>query len=142
LKFNDERNNCSQSCSNRYFILNILLALIYLIPILLIRRFHNVNNFFTVNLCFATIFACIYWLFVYIVLEFNAQLLTSNGICTASDYFEMMCTFQVKFVQLFIIQNHFVKRNDGRLYVSIPRISFNNPVSIFKYFENRITTSF
>jgi hypothetical protein len=70
------------------FILVILLAFIYLIPIILIRRFHNVNNVFTVNLC-----SCIYWLSFYSLLEFNSQILFGNTVCIPLNYFEMMCTF-------------------------------------------------
>ena len=76
-------------------ILTISLAVIYLSPVLLIRRFHNTNNVYTANICFATICCCSYWLFFYIALEFYPEILSGSRFCLASNYFGMMCTFQV-----------------------------------------------
>lgn len=44
------------------FILIILLALIYLMPIIFLTRFHRRNNVLTLNVCVATIFCCAVWL--------------------------------------------------------------------------------
>jgi len=78
-----------------FFILTILLAIIYIIPILFIRRFHNVNNVFTVNLCVAAICCCTYWLFYYFALEFNPLYLLGTRTCVTVYYFQMMCTLEV-----------------------------------------------
>ena len=40
----------------------VLLALIYSLPILCIRRFQNRNNIFTVNVCLTTAFNSLLWL--------------------------------------------------------------------------------
>ena len=39
-----------------------LLALIYSLPILCIRRFQHRNNIFTLNVCLTTTFTCLLWL--------------------------------------------------------------------------------
>ena len=39
-----------------------LLALIYSLPILCIRRFQHRNNIFTLNVCLTTSFSCLLWL--------------------------------------------------------------------------------
>ena len=44
------------------FILIILFALIYSIPIALLPRFHHRNDILTVNVCVATISCCVAWL--------------------------------------------------------------------------------
>ncbi|CAF1432701.1 unnamed protein product [Adineta steineri] len=41
---------------------NIIFALIYMIPILFIRRFHQHNNILTLNVCLASICCCLSWL--------------------------------------------------------------------------------
>ncbi|CAF2004090.1 unnamed protein product [Rotaria magnacalcarata] len=47
------------------FTLIIVLALIYSIPIICIRRFHHNNNMLTVNICFATICCGLSWFSFY-----------------------------------------------------------------------------
>lgn len=51
------------------FGLIVLVALIYSIPIIFIRRFHNRNNILTLNICIATILCCLYWFIFYIMLK-------------------------------------------------------------------------
>ena len=51
------------------FGLIVLVAAIYSIPILFIRRFHHRNNILTLNICLATIFCCLYWFVFYIMLS-------------------------------------------------------------------------
>jgi len=139
-------------------ILTILLAIIYLIPILLIRQFHNINNVFTVNICFASICCCIYWLFYYIILEFDPQYFSAVQTCIAFNYFQMMCTIQVPLAvveasvhRLCSIVYHtkpfFKKKRWAIICIasqwtvgivfSLPRISINDPVRNFKRFTNR-----
>lgn len=80
-----------------FFGLFTVLAIIYSIPILFIRRFHNVNNVFTVNFCFAVICCGVHWLCNRIITRFDPQLLSGNINCVVSNYFQMMCTLQVPF---------------------------------------------
>jgi len=53
------------------FGLIILVATIYSIPILFIRRFHHRNNILTLNICLVTICCCLYWVFFYTMLYIN-----------------------------------------------------------------------
>lgn len=53
------------------FGLIILVATVYSIPILFIRRFHHRNNILTLNICLAIIFCCLYWFIFYIMLDIN-----------------------------------------------------------------------
>ena len=44
------------------YVLVALLALIYSLPILCIRRFQHRNNIFTLNVCLTTALSCLLWL--------------------------------------------------------------------------------
>ena len=44
------------------YVLVALLALIYSLPILCIRRFQHQNNIFTLNVCLTTALSCLLWL--------------------------------------------------------------------------------
>lgn len=77
--------------------ITLLFSLAYSIPVLLIARFRNVNNIFTVNLCIASICCNVYWLLFLVVDEFSPEYLLPNNHCIAFNYFEMMCTVQVPF---------------------------------------------
>ncbi|UJR21679.1 hypothetical protein I4U23_024756 [Adineta vaga] len=72
----------------------ILLASIYSISTLCIRRFHNVNNVFTVNLCVAAICCGTYWLCTLTLQRFHPELFSNSTICGVLNYFQMMCTLQ------------------------------------------------
>jgi hypothetical protein len=130
-------------------VLAIILALIYSISILLLRRFHNVNNIFTVNLCFAAICCCSYWLFYIIVYRFYPEILAGDQACVAVNYFEMMCTIQVPLAvvevsvhRLCSVVYHtklFFKKKRWAvicitshwiigIFVALPRITINDPV--------------
>jgi hypothetical protein len=77
------------------FVLIFLLALVYFIPIVFIRRFHNVNNVFTVNLCFAIICCDTYWYFYLIMANFFVATISNATSCSILNYFATMCTIQV-----------------------------------------------
>jgi hypothetical protein len=145
------------------FALTILLAVIYLTPILLIRRFHNVNNVFTVNICFASICCCTYWLFYYIVLDLYPDFLSGDQTCIGFNFFEMMCTLQVPLAavetsvhRLCSIVYHtklFFKKKRWAIICllsqwatgiifSLPRITINDPVRNLNRFSNRKTVLF
>jgi hypothetical protein len=142
-------------------VCGILLALIYSIPVLLIPRFHNVNNLFTVNLCFATIFCCSYWLLFYIILAYSPRILYGNQSCIAFNYFQMMCTIQVPLAVVEVSVHRlctivyyekpfFKKRRWAVICIScqwiigilsaIPQISFNDSVrNTNRFFESKNT---
>ena len=44
------------------YVTVVLLALIYSLPIMCIRRFQHRNNIFTLNVCLTTVFSCLAWL--------------------------------------------------------------------------------
>jgi hypothetical protein len=80
-------------------VITILLSLIYLIPILFLRRFHNVNNVFTLNFCFAAICCDIYWLSYSVMIHFFPTSYPYNDAasCFLLNYFQVMCTIQVPY---------------------------------------------
>ena len=53
------------------FGLIVLIAFVYSIPIIFIRRFHHRNNILTLNICIATLFCCLYWFIFYIMLRID-----------------------------------------------------------------------
>lgn len=53
------------------FGLIVLIACIYSIPIIFLRRFHYRNNILTLNTCLATICCSLYWFLFYIMLELD-----------------------------------------------------------------------
>jgi hypothetical protein len=132
-------------------LLNILSALIYSIPILLIRRFHSINNAFTVNLCFATICSAIYWLSYCIAIQFYPQHLAGDQICIVLGYFGIMCTIQLPLALVevsvyrlcsvvYFTKPFFKKKQWAMICIAsqwaigiiapLPRISLNDSVSI------------
>ncbi|CAF3598023.1 unnamed protein product [Adineta steineri] len=52
--------------------INLILAAIYLLPIIFNPRFHNVNNLLTANLCLLTLITATYWIIDYILHGFFA----------------------------------------------------------------------
>ncbi|CAF1191822.1 unnamed protein product [Adineta steineri] len=78
-----------------FLIFTILLALIYSIPIIFMRRFHTVNNIITANLCFAAICCAIYGTFLIITATFYPNVLYNSTICIIFNYFEVMPNLQV-----------------------------------------------
>jgi hypothetical protein len=85
------------------FIVVILLALIYSIPIVFIRRFYNVNNVFTANVCLATIFASTYGMSLLLMQNYySLTYFGNNAACTAMNYFQMMCTIQVTYALIIV----------------------------------------
>lgn len=75
-------------------IINIL-AVFYLIPILLFRRFHHINNVFTANVCIAVISCTTFWLLRLITRMYFSH--TGKDILPdlILNYFAMMWNIQV-----------------------------------------------
>jgi hypothetical protein len=76
-------------------VLNIVLALVYSIPLIVIRRLRNRIHVFTINACMATVCCCIYWLASDIMTQTNVQQFYSAKTCSLVLYAQTMCTIQV-----------------------------------------------
>jgi hypothetical protein len=73
------------------FPVTLLLTLIYLLPIILIQRFHTTNNILTGNFCLAGIVCCVYWEMYYLVSIFNPVILFQNTVlCICNGYLAAM----------------------------------------------------
>jgi hypothetical protein len=79
------------------FILIILIALIYSIPIICIRRFHQPNNILTLNICLAVILCCLSWLPTTVVFILNTSNEVIKDIAIPFYIAEMLLTIQVPF---------------------------------------------
>ncbi len=79
-----------------------LTALVYLIPVLIVPRFHNLNNAFTMNLCLAIICCDMYWFSYYTILYFFPGIYVIYTSRLAQCYFSMMCSVQVPFAILVV----------------------------------------
>ena len=75
--------------------ITILLALIYLVPILLFRQFHQRLNIFTVNVSMSVICCALFWLVYDWIGQFNPLQLYSLKNCSLVLYTQMMCTIQL-----------------------------------------------
>ncbi|CAF0720871.1 unnamed protein product [Adineta ricciae] len=133
-------------------VLIILLAVIYLIPIIFIRRFHTVNNLFTLNLAVAAICCSVYWLTYFVLFIFYTYALSDSRFCAILDYFQMVCSLQVPLAIVatslhrlcsivYMTKPYFKKKRWGIICISgqwiacivlsVPQISFNNPECSF-----------
>jgi hypothetical protein len=74
------------------FGITILIALIYSLIILLIRRFHNRLNILTVNICVAIISASIFWMGYFIMWEYYIQDLFTEKTCSFLFYLQSIST--------------------------------------------------
>ncbi|CAF1568837.1 unnamed protein product [Rotaria sp. Silwood1] len=81
------------------FALITLVALIYAIPIIFIRRFHHRNMILTLNICSVTIFCSLYWTIFYAILQLNPLLIYKFMLksCTFVMIFSTCITLQVPF---------------------------------------------
>jgi hypothetical protein len=66
-------------------------TLIYLLSIILVRRFHTTTNILTGNVCLASIVCSLFWI-VFIVLSgfYSTILIQSTFWCIFSSYFQVM----------------------------------------------------
>lgn len=79
------------------FSLNTLLALIYSILILFIRRNHHKNNIFILNICLNIIGTCVYFIIFYILLYFNPQKLFISNMCNFLLYAYNVTSIEIPF---------------------------------------------
>jgi hypothetical protein len=79
------------------FLIIILIALVYSIPIICVRRFHQHNNIFTLNVCVATILCSFSWFPIYGVFMFYNPLEVIAKIFRFFNIAETIFTIQVPF---------------------------------------------
>ena len=76
-------------------VLTIIASLVYIIPILFVRRFHTLNNVFTINLSFTTISCSIFWLIITIISTYFSDYHFDSVSCYLLNFFGLHCTIQV-----------------------------------------------
>ena len=79
------------------FGLTLLLASIYSILILSVRRLHCRSNVFTGNMCVTITFCGLYWMAYNILLEYHSAPLYRGDICLAFIFAQMLFTVHVPF---------------------------------------------
>ncbi len=89
------------------FGISILLALIYSLPILLLRRFHHRLNILTVNICLAMIVTSMYYMPYFIMQEYYIQDLFTVKTCTFLFYLQTISTCQLPFSFTVLTINRF-----------------------------------
>lgn len=140
-----------------FFVPTILLAFIYSITILFIKRFRNPLNILTVNLAVSCTICAIYWIIYYIL---NVVLLDdlNNWNCVFFQYFQTVVNFQEIYALCNVSINRFciILYNNKLLFktqrwvficisvqwlmgfiVLLPLISINGQVIVF--FSQNIT---
>lgn len=81
------------------FGLIVVIAAIYCVPIIFVRRFHHRNNLLTLNICFATSLCSLYWFLFYLILQFDIESITLFLLnnCRFTSLFPVILTLQVPF---------------------------------------------
>ena len=92
-----------------FFALIIVLALIYSLPILLVRRLQHCNNILTVNFCVASFCFGLLYLTTYIVIEIDSTRIFAVNTCAVFMYFQMAVVTQVVLALLVISINRLCK---------------------------------
>ena len=110
-----------------FLSLLFILCMLYIIPILFIKRFHNSNNIFTVNICLTITFCTLYHLIYFIMLINTKTIYINKYYCHLIEYFRIMITCQIGYSFLTIsiyrytiVIYHwktFFKKNIGLSYV-------------------------
>jgi len=68
-------------------LLALILMLIYLLAVILIRRFHTANNILTGNFCLIGIICCAVWVIYDLVYVFNPEIFVQSTVmCTLIGY--------------------------------------------------------
>lgn len=78
---------------NIFYGLALAFAILYSCLILFIRRFHNRNNIFILNICINIISATIYYTMYFYIVEYDM----SNSMCTLLHYAFNLTAVQVPF---------------------------------------------
>ncbi|CAF0990001.1 unnamed protein product [Adineta steineri] len=87
--------------------LAVLLAIIYAIPILFLRRFRHRNNILTLNISLVVMFCSAFWCMYFIMFEFYPNTLFQNATCPLLFYAQIVFTCQLPFTFLMITINRF-----------------------------------
>jgi hypothetical protein len=100
-------------------LLALILMLIYLLAVVLIRRFHTVNNILTANFCLTGIICCVFWVMYYLLSVFNpAIFVQSTVMCTLDGYLRVMvnCLLVYSLVTITIIRFFAITYPNKRLF--------------------------
>jgi hypothetical protein len=100
-------------------LLALILMLIYLLAVVLIRRFHTVNNILTANCCLTGIICCVFWVMYYLLSVFNpAIFVQSTVMCTLDGYLRVMvnCLLVYSLVTITIIRFFAITYPNKRLF--------------------------
>lgn len=87
--------------------LGVFSALIYLLPIIIVPRLHKTNNIYTVNLCLAVVFCCLYWLAFIVMMEYYLVVFLDSRICVLMHYLQMSSAIQIPLALIGISTNRF-----------------------------------
>ncbi|CAF4265153.1 unnamed protein product, partial [Adineta steineri] len=85
----------------------VLLAIIYAIPILFLRRFRHRNNILTLNISLVVMFCSSFWCMYFTMYEFYPAYLFRNATCPILFFTIIICTCQLPFTFLMITINRF-----------------------------------
>lgn len=77
----------------------IIIALIYSIPIIFLKRFHHRHSVLTLNICFATIICSSYWFIFYLIsqLDLSRIVIYLINYCRFASIVPVILTVQVPF---------------------------------------------
>jgi hypothetical protein len=89
------------------FGLSILLALIYSLPILIVRRFHHRLNMLTVNICVSIVLSSTYWMGYFIMYQYYINYLYTEITCTFLFYIQTINSCNVPFTFAVLTFNRF-----------------------------------
>ena len=78
-------------------VLILCLALLYSIPVILIRRLHKNNTLLTLNLSLITAGSVCYWILYFALFEQRSNTIISKRVCAFINIVQMLATIQVIF---------------------------------------------
>jgi hypothetical protein len=89
-------------------LIAIVLAFIYIIPIIFIRRFHTVTNILTGNVCIATILCSCFWATNYMLVIFSPMIFIEfTTLCSLSPYLQALFDCLIIYALVMITINRF-----------------------------------
>jgi len=81
-----------------FLSLLIFLCMLYSIPILFVRRFHNSNNILTVNISVTITFCALYHIIYALIFIYMKTILEARYLCNLIEYIRVMITCQTGYV--------------------------------------------
>jgi hypothetical protein len=100
-------------------ILALILSLIYLLAVILIRRFHTANNILTANFCLASVIAGVFWVMDNLLTISNPYFFYQTAVrCTLDGYLPEMvnCLLVYSLVTITIIRFFTITYPNKRLF--------------------------